>query len=471
MSLGTIVRRSWRAALPIGIMAAGLLTVAPATQAGALGSSLYVSTTGTDGGVCTFSKPCATVNYAISQAATGAVIHVAAGTYAQTVTVNKNVTVNGAGAGTIFEPSTPVAAGNDPDNGSPTWAIVDVTPLITAKVVNLTVNGAAASGFFNQFGCADDYVGVYYNGAAGTLDNVTVTNIELPTALFGCQAGLAVYANSPAGLHSDLNMSNDTVSNYDKNGVTCDDVGTSCEISGVTATGIGPTPLIAQNGIQAYHAAKADISAVHVSGNSYTGGGAGNQATGLLLLDVGTVATINSTVSNNDVNVYLGSDGAAPAPVSWVVRGNSIMNATDNVPGGQAGYGDGVQVDSITDTGLTLNTNTIRGSAENGISVLSTSNVTVASNTVENNGADGIYVGGPGSFSSANSSGNHVQDNKVYNNGKVGIHADTDSSANVFRGNDAGGNATTDMEDQGTGNTWPMNACPGGSSFPVGLCH
>lgn len=471
MSLGRIIRRSWRAAVPVGILAAGLLTVAPVTTAGALQSSLYVSTTGTDVAPCTYAKPCATINFAISQAATGGVIHVAAGTYLQTVTINKNVTVNGAGAGTILEPSTPVAAGTDPDRGSPTYAIVDVTPMITAKVVNLSINGAPASTFFNQFGCAADYVGVYYNGAAGTLDDVTVNNIELPTNLFGCQDGLGIYVNSPAGLHANVNMSNDTVTNYDKNGITCDDIGTSCDISGATVTGIGPTSLIAQNGIQAYHAAKADIAGAHVSQNSYTGGGNGNQATGLLLLDVGTVAAINSTVSENDVNIYLGSDGAAPTPASWFVRGNSIRDATDNVSGGEAGYGDGVQIDSITDTGLTLNTNTITGSAENGVSVLSSSDVTVASNTVENNAANGIYVGGPGSFSSANSSSNHVQDNKAYNNGKVGILADTDTSANTFRGNDAGGNGSTDMQDLGMSNAWPQNSCPGGSSVPVGLCH
>jgi parallel beta-helix repeat protein len=430
---------------------------------------LYVSTTGTDVAPCTVAKPCATINFAISQAATGAVIHVAAGTYLQTVTVNKNVTINGAGAGTVLEPTTPVAAGTD--KGSPTYAIVDVTPMITAKVVNLSINGAPASGFFNQFGCAADYVGVYYNGAAGTLDNVTVNNIELPTNLFGCQDGLGIYVNSPPGLHANVNMSNDTVTNYDKNGITCDDIGTSCVITAATVTGVGPTGLIAQNGIQAYHAAKADIADSTVSQNSYTGGGAGNQASGLLLLDVGTVAAINNHVSYNDVNVYLGSDGAAPAPASWTVRGNSITNATDNVSGGEAGYGDGVQIDSITDTGLTLNTNTITGSAENGVSVLSSSNVTVSSNTVETNGGDGIYVGGPGSFSSANSSGNHVLNNKAYGNGKVGIFADADTSANTFRGNSAGGNGTTDMEDLGTSNAFTMNSCPGGSSIPAGLCH
>ncbi len=58
----------------------------------------YVSTKGTDTGNCSQKKPCATVNYAISRATPGATINVEAGTYNQTVDVNKAVTIKGAGA-------------------------------------------------------------------------------------------------------------------------------------------------------------------------------------------------------------------------------------------------------------------------------------------------------------------------------------------------------------------------------------
>lgn len=473
MSHGRSIRRSWRVALPIGALAAGLLAVAPATVAGATtgtASSLYVSPTGTDAGACPASNPCATINYAESVAATGAVIHVAAGNYSQSVTVNKNVTIDGAGPGTVLDPSTPVSAGNDPDSGYPTWAIIDVTPGTTAKVVNLTVDGTKASAFFNQYGCADDYVGVYYNGASGTLDNVTVNGVQLPTALFGCQDGLGVFVNAPSGDQASVNMANDIVTNYDKNGITCDDAGTSCVISYSTVTGSGPTPLIAQNGIQAYGAAKADINDDTVSQNSYTGGGAGNQATGLLLLDTGTVAAVQNVVSSNDVNVYLGSDGSGPTQGYWTVWQNTISNATDNVPGGQSGYGDGVQIDSITNAGLSLNLNSITGSAENGVSVLSSSDVTVASNTVDSNAGDGIYVGAPGSFSSNFSGHNHVQDNKTSDNGKVGIFADLRSDLNAFKANVSSGNGTFDMENLGLFNSFSQNSCPGGKTFPPGLC-
>jgi parallel beta-helix repeat protein len=284
---------------------------------------------------------------------------------------------------------------------------------------------------------------------------------------------LGVYVDSPAGHTANVNMSSVVVSNYDKNGITCDDPGTSCVIAAATVTGIGPTGLIAQNGIQAYNAKKADIGDSTVTNNSYTGGGADNQATGLLILDVGTLAATHNTVSKNDINIFLGSDGTGPHEGSWVVRQNGVTQATDNVPGGGSGYGDGIQLDSVTDTGISVSANTVTGSAENGISLLSNTGVTVASNTVEGNHVNGIYVGGPGFFSTRNSTGNKVTDNKTYNNGHDGILADSDTSGNIFRGDFSGGNGHFQLENVfGTGNTWTQNTCsPPGDSNPAGLCH
>ena len=119
---------------------------------------------------------------------------------------------------------------------------------------------------------SDDFVGVYYHDASGTMTTDTVTNIELPPADFGCQEGLGVYVRVRRRPHSNVTMNKDTVTAYDKNGITCDDPGTTCSITGSTVTGIGPTGLIAQNGIQFYDAAAGSIMGNTVSGDSYTGG-------------------------------------------------------------------------------------------------------------------------------------------------------------------------------------------------------
>ncbi|HTU31763.1 MAG TPA: hypothetical protein VMF07_20390 [Solirubrobacteraceae bacterium] len=82
-----------------GLLAAGgTMAVLSVSAHGASAPSEKVSTTGNDAGNCV-KAACATINYAIEQATPGEVIHVAAGTYNQTVDVNKAVRLVGAGTG------------------------------------------------------------------------------------------------------------------------------------------------------------------------------------------------------------------------------------------------------------------------------------------------------------------------------------------------------------------------------------
>ena len=265
----------------------------------------------------------------------------------------------------------------------------------------MTVSGANGVGFLNGDGdgCGQDYVGIYYHGASGTINNVAVNGIDMPSGLFGCQGGQGIYVNStatdpatvnisgvsklsptltvktradlpagsytsdqlavtklPAGFTSGtvevngfvMTASKDTnkvlfitgttnadsptgstvtlsgvyTPAYDKNGITCDDNYTNCTITGSTVQGEGPTDLIAQNGIQAFGAANATITGNTISGNSYAGGGEGNSASGILVLNSGTVSVGNNNVSTSDVNIYAGeipAFGLVATPGNWTI--------------------------------------------------------------------------------------------------------------------------------------------------------
>jgi hypothetical protein len=61
------------------------------------GPALHVSTTGTDLGDCT-AAPCRTINYAVARASAGDVIAVAAGTYNESVSITKRLSLVGTGA-------------------------------------------------------------------------------------------------------------------------------------------------------------------------------------------------------------------------------------------------------------------------------------------------------------------------------------------------------------------------------------
>lgn len=469
-------RAAGRLIVVFGLVAGGMAALTPLAQAAGGGGTLYVNgDTGTDSGTCRLqADPCQTISYALTKTATDATstIKVAAGYYPQPLAITHKVTIVGAGdtsSGTVIDPPT-LINDTDTDSNTPQEAIIDVSGTTGVTLKSLGISGDNADNDFAWPGCGDDFVGVYYHDASGTMSKVQVTGIELPMADFGCQDGQGVYVASDSGHASSVHMTGLNVNNYDKNGVTCDDAGTTCTLGGSKITGIGPTGQIAQNGFQGFDANSATLNNDTIKGNSYTAGD-NAEATGALIYDVGTVSVMGSTLAGNDVNVYLGSDGTGPQENPWTVSGNTVNNAADNVPGGSPGFGYGIQLDS-TSNSVSITGNTVSNSAAYGIALTGASNATVSGNTVSTSGSDGIYVGGPGSTAGATqSAGDVIENNISHNNHNDGINADTDSASDTFSGNTANFNTTYDLQDSGTSNTWTTNTCkPVHDSSPSGLC-
>ena len=338
---------------------------------------------------------------------------------------------------------------------------------------HLKIDGSAASSQFTS--CGPDYVGVYWHNALGTMSKDTVQNIYLPqspTDLFGCQDGNDVLVRSDTGQNANVTVEDGTKLNtYQKNGIYCLDVGTSCTVEDTTITGVGPNPDQAGNGFSAVDVASVTATGNAISNNSYAGaGGAGNQSEAMYFGDIGTLNVSNNVVSQSDIGIYLTDDGNGPTPGNWTVSGNTVTDASDNIAGGEADYGDGIQVDSSSNP-ISISHNTITGSAENGISLLSATNVTVSANQGTTNSGNGIYVGGPGIASSSPSSQDIITGNTVRKNGGDGILADTGNNGNTFTSNDGIRNVNFDFQDLGSGNTWGANTCtPAHDASPAGLC-
>jgi parallel beta-helix repeat protein len=428
----------------------------------------------------------------LTQTPAGGTVHVAAGTYAEQLTIAQNVTIVGAGSTkTIIEPSSVPNADTDTDSPTPQYAIVDVTSGSTASLQSLTVNGAAASGQFT--GCGDDFVGVYFHDASGSLSSVDVTNIELTAALFGCQDGLGVYVATDAAstTPSIVAMSHVSVTNYDKNGITCDDIGTVCSITNSVVTGIGPTALIAQNGVQVF-GASARIVDNEITANNYTNP---NPAAIYASIGVEVINAANLTVSGNSITANNDNVDAVeaaaygppdPTPGPWIISDNNASNAVDSPVGPGDGLGDGIDVDSVS-SDVWVTGNSVVNDPEFGIGLYGASNVVVSSNVAKND-EDGLYIGGPGTgaydFTTSaydptspfyNSTDNSIDSNTAVDNLQVGIYVDTYTSGNSLVKNVATGNATTDVVDassgsgtKGTANTWSKTTCV--TSSPVGLC-
>jgi hypothetical protein len=267
---------------------------------------------------------------------------------------------------------------------------------------------------------------------------------------------------------------------YKQKGITCDDAGTTCSITTSRITGDGPTSAVSQNGVQVF-GASASINTIRVLSNTYTGGGAGHQGMGLRLLNAGTVTVKNSLSRENDIDIYAGevpADGHVPPTTgTWTLLNNRAMLATDAVPGGASGYGDGIVVDSTSNT-VNLTRNNTRGNAEYGIALYGTTDVTATSNNEMVN-KTGLYVGGPGTAVTT-STGNTILHDVAQLNHQWGILADlvARDSGNTFTSNASRFNRTVQIVDRSTGggtagtaNTWTTNRCRGGPpSNPAGLC-
>lgn len=456
----------------LGVLAGGLCLVAPGVATATPGGTLFVSTTGTDHGSCRVNA-CRTIGYALSQATSGATISVSAGTYPEQLVINdENVTIKGTGGTVSIDPTSLPTSDTNPDSSLPEYPIVDVNGG-TVNLKKITIDGTGASHQFTD--CSADFVGVYYHNATGSVTSSTVQNVYLPLSpnnLFGCQDGNDVLVHSDTAQTSNVSVTSSTLKTYQKNGIFCEDQGTTCSVTDSTITGVGPNQYQAGNGFSAYDVASITATGNAVSNDSYAGaGGDGNQSEALYMGDVGTLSVTDNVVSQSDIGIYLTNDGAGPTPGTWTVSGNTVSAATDNIPGGEFAYGDGIQVDGVTNP-VTISGNTVTASAENGISLLSSSNVTLSDNQSNKNDENGIYVGAPGVSATGPSTGNTITGNTVKKNVNDGVLADTSSSSNVFTSNVGTTNVNGfDFQDLGTGNTWTGNTCtPAHDSSPSGLC-
>lgn len=329
------------------------------------------------------------VQTAINSANPGWTICVGAGTYPEQLQIHTNgLHLKGAGAGSTFiAPASVVRNTFDWDSavvGTPTAplgmdAILYVNNSTGVKITGFTVDGASAASSIG--GCSPDFVGVDYQNSTGTLSGVTVKNIELAPALLGCQNQLAVYAYTgffgtgftPISPYL-VTISGVSVSNYGKNGITCDDPGMDCQMVNDHVTGLGGTNATAQNGIQVAYDAFGNVVTPTVTQTNYTavpvGGcsgfagstinwyGCGVQASGILFY----LAAAGSTVKAGHFNQN---------PMAIVDFGPNLVRIIGNVVTNATGYGIVVNgASAISTTYAFIGNNTISSKGDGGVGIL-----------------------------------------------------------------------------------------------------
>ena len=115
--------------------------------------------------------------------------------------------------------------------------------------------------------------GVLFDGASGSITDVHVHGVRQGPS--GCQEGNAIEARNldsagePAATQASVAIAGNTVSDYQKNGITANG-NVAAVITGNSVTGDGQVDYIAQNGIQVGFGATALVRSNTVTGNWYT---------------------------------------------------------------------------------------------------------------------------------------------------------------------------------------------------------
>lgn len=263
------------------VISGGSLVLPWAMPASAASGTLYVSTSGSNTGNCqTSTSPCATISYAVSQAASGDTIQIASGTYQDIVEIPPmTLTIESQSGSVVVQGlSTTAQVGS-------VFALEDGA---NVTIKNLTISGGEGT-VFSGVAYGD---GVFISlGATATLDGDTVSNNTANRT--GNTTGGGIYNAGTAVL------SNDTISGNDSTNVGGGGIFTA---SGATTT-LTDSTVSGNIGIDSgggiYNAGLFTLTDDTITGNTAAFSELGTNAGGGIYNDAGTVHLDADTVANN----------------------------------------------------------------------------------------------------------------------------------------------------------------------------
>ena len=254
---------------------------------------------------------------AVNAANPGNLIRVCAGTYGEQVFINKSLSIE-ADNGAILLP-TNMVANTTGAAGGPIAAAIVVKDAANVEIEGLIVD-TANNGITE---CAPDLIGILYQNSSGIIEHNAIRNTKLSVTLNGCQSGTAIVVESLASKSSTVRINDNSVHDYQKNGITSSEAGTETVIVDNVVTGLGPTTGAAQNGIQVGFGAKGTVVNNTVSNNvwspctSLTSCTA--NATGILIFQSDDVRVEKNNVVTNQVGIYANGMGDR-------IESNNVVN-------------------------------------------------------------------------------------------------------------------------------------------------
>ncbi len=334
-----------------------------------------------------------TIQAAVNAATPGDVIRVCAGTYPEQVTITTPLTLR-ADNGVIVNPVTTQTVTDVA--GTDTIAAVFVVQGVDADISGFIVDGSNNG----LTACSPRLVGILYENASGHVRHNAVRHMNLggSPAVNGCQSGNGIEVETASGSNSSVTVNENSVWDYQKNGITGNEQGTQLMADGNTVTGIGPTTGAAQNGIQIGFGAGGTLTNNTIADNVWSSctspTACAFNATGILIFESNGVIVRNNSLATNQVGVYVGGDSSR-------IASNTISNSVTLI----------------------------------GVALVGNSNV-VARNTLTHADQAGVYIQG---------NSNRVTDNEFIDT-SVGILTVSGSTGSVIHGNSFFANLVTTQD-------------------------
>jgi nitrous oxidase accessory protein NosD len=241
---------------------------------------------------------------AINAANSGDLIRVCPGTYREQLSISKSLSIEGDN-GAIVLPSN-MAVNATGSTGSPIAAAILVKEATDVEIEGLIVD-TVNSGIT---GCSPELIGILYQNSSGSIEHNAVRNAKLSVSLDGCQSGDAIVVQSLGSETSTVSINENSVHDYQKNGITGNELGTEVTITNNVVTGLGPTTGAAQNGIQIGFGAKGGVLRNTVTDNVWSPcvslENCASSATGILIFQSNGVRVEHNSVATNQIGIYAG---------------------------------------------------------------------------------------------------------------------------------------------------------------------
>jgi parallel beta-helix repeat protein len=332
-------------------------------------------------------------------------------------------------------------------------AIVRVSGATNVTILAFVITGPTQGSPLNNG------VRVDSNGSANILGN-HITKIR-DEPLMGSQHGVAIQVGRFAeATNGSAKIIGNVIDEYQKNGITISNSMSSGEVAYNRITGAGPTPTIAQNGIQVSSGATGIVRHNFVSKNIYSPGEP--QSTGVLLYLPGVVLVDRNTLTGNDVGVYdFIADPGTGTITNNLSRASTLDGIIVQLASEQRVQGNKLSQNSGPGIGLyngdknAIKYNWVDRNKDSGILLDSDLDTPLGSN---NNDVRGNFV----TFNGSNPSGDTTD----------GIRVNAPSTGNLIEDNRLKHNVTHDCHDWAaptvSGNTWKDNEAQ--TSSPPDIC-